>query len=263
MATMVARVVTPSQTYSLSMYDTRMSQAANAGTRLTLSLWHPNCWAIEATEQVDGGVLAHAIYNTPMTAPESVNGLFTAFGDTQEEVDTLLETIRESEYAGELLELQERFGRARDAPGNVVREFFLEYDPADMVCPTLLEHGFVHSAPVRIEDGGEEWQVCFTGERDDIEEALDGVREDADAEVSIAAITGPDSGSPRSERERRLDSLTPTQRKVFEHAREAGYYQWPRGCSTRDLADDLDVSKTTLLEHLRKAESKLLDPHDL
>jgi len=237
-----------------------MSQAANAGTRLTLSLWQPNCWAVEATEQVAGGVLAHAIYNTPMNAPESVNGLFTAFGDSQEEVDVLLETIQESEHSGELLELRERFGRARDAPGNVVREFFLEYDHSDMVCPTLLEHGFVHSAPVRIEGGEEEWQVCFTGDREDIEDSLDGVRETAGAEVTVAAITGPESGSPRSEREQRLDTLTPTQRKVFEHARGSGYYQWPRGCSTRDLAADLDVSKTTLLEHLRKAESKLLDP---
>lgn len=237
-----------------------MSQTLNAGTRLTLDLWHPNCWAIESTERVGGGVLAHAIYNTPKMAPESVNGLFTAFGETNAEVERLLDEIRDSEHAGEVLELQERFGRARDAPGNVVREFFLEYDPNDMVCPTLLEYGFVHSAPVRIEGGREEWQVCFTGDRSGIESALDGVRQDAGAEVSIASITGSNSGTPLTEREQRLDSLTPTQRKVFEQAREAGYYEWPRGCSTRDLADRVGVSKTTLLEHLRKAESKLLDP---
>ena len=237
-----------------------MSQTLNAGTRLTLDLWHPNCWAIESTERVGGGVLAHAIYNTPKMAPESVNGLFTAFGETNAEVEQLLDEIRESEHAGEVLELQERFGRARDAPGNVVREFFLEYDPNDMVCPTLLEYGFVHSAPVRIEGGREEWQVCFTGDRSGIESALDGVRQDAGAEVSIASITGSNSGTPLTEREQRLDSLTPTQREVFEQAREAGYYEWPRGCSTRELADRVGVSKTTLLEHLRKAESKLLDP---
>ncbi|WP_255151793.1 helix-turn-helix domain-containing protein [Halorarius halobius] len=237
-----------------------MSQTPSAGTRLTLDLWHPNCWAIESTEQVGGGVLAHAIYNTPKTAPESVNGLFTAFGDTTAEVERLLEKISASDHAGELLELQERFGRARSAPGNVVREFFLEYDPNDMVCPTLLEHGFVHSAPVRIEGGREEWQVRFTGDRGEIEAALDGVREQAGAEVSVVAIHAADSNAPATERTERLDSLTSTQREVFEHAREAGYYEWPRGCSTRDLADDLDVSKTTLLEHLRKAESKLLDP---
>jgi predicted DNA binding protein len=237
-----------------------MSQTLNAGTRLTLDLWHPNCWAIESTERVGGGVLAHAIYNTPKMAPESVNGLFTAFGETNAEVERLLDEIRDSEHAGEVLELQERFGRARDAPGNVVREFFLEYDPNDMVCPTLLEYGFVHSAPVRIEGGREEWQVCFTGDRSGIESALDGVRQDAGAEVSIASITGSNSGTPLTEREQRLDSLTPTQREVFEQAREAGYYEWPRGCSTRELADRVGVSKTTLLEHLRKAESKLLDP---
>jgi len=233
-----------------------------AGTRLTLDLWHPDCWAIEATSRTDGGVLAHAIYNSPKTgedAPRSVNGLFTAFADTNEDVERLLDAIRESDRSGELLELQQRFGRARDAPGNVVREFFVEYDPADMVCPTLLEHGFIHSAPVRIEDGREEWQVCFVGERSTISESLDAVKEGANAEVDITSLSS--SGTvTQSARKQRLDTLTTTQREVYEHARQAGYYEWPRETSTRDLAADLDVSKTTMLEHLRKAESKLLDP---
>jgi predicted DNA binding protein len=233
-----------------------------AGTRLTLDLWHPDCWAIEATSRTKGGVLAHAIYNSPRTdrdAPNSVNGLFTAFADTTDEVEALLDAIRESDRAGNLLQLRERFGRARDAPGNVVREFFLEYDPGDMVCPTLLQHGFVHSAPVRIEDGREEWQVCFVGERTEIRESLDAVQEAAGAEVTVESMSS--SGhAGRTPREQRLDTLTTTQRKVYEHARESGYYEWPREASTRELADDMEVSKTTLLEHLRKAESKLLDP---
>jgi predicted DNA binding protein len=240
-----------------------MSQTETAaGTRLTLELWHPNCWAIESTEQTGGGVLAHAIYNSPTVTSESVNGLFTAFGDSESEVEALLDQIRESPYAGSVQELQERFGRnvRNDAPGNVVREFFLEYNPRDMVCPTLLKHGFVHSAPVRIEEGQEYWQVCFAGNRKEIEPSLDGVREDAGAEVSVSRITTSDTGT--SERERRMSSLTTTQREVFELARDRGYYQWPRGISTRELASELGVSKTTMLEHLRKAESKLLDPDD-
>ena len=231
-------------------------------TWLTLDLWHPNCWAIEATGQTDGGVLAHSIYNSPQTDGNhqgKVKGLFTAFADDEQSVDALLDAIQDSEHSGELSELRERFGRERNAPGNVVREFFLEYDPDDMVCPTLLENGFVHNAPVRIEDGREEWQVCFVDDRTEIEAALDRVREQAGAEVSIDAITSSESASP-SGRDQRLDTLTTKQRQVFEHAREAGYYEWPRKCDTRELADDMGVSKTTLLEHLRKAEAKLLDP---
>ncbi|MFC5280071.1 helix-turn-helix domain-containing protein [Halorubrum rubrum] len=233
-----------------------------SGTRLTLDLWHPNCWAIEATGRTDGGVLAHAIYNSPKAdgeTPNTVKGLFTAFADTNEEAEALLDAIRASDRAGDLHELQERFGRARDAPGNVVREFFLEYDPTDMMCPTLLENGFVHSAPVRIEDGREEWQVCFVGEHSGIRESLDAVREATGAEVNIESMSSTGAGQ-KTAREHRLDTLTTTQREVYEHAREQGYYEWPRGTSTRELADDLEVSKTTMLEHLRKAESKLLDP---
>jgi len=122
-----------------------------------------------------------------------------------------------------------------------------------------LEHGFVHNAPVRIESGREEWQVCFVDERAGIDDALERVREQAGAEVTVDSITTSDAAA-QTARDQRLDTLTAKQREVFEHAREAGYYEWPRKCDTRELAADLDVSKTTLLEHLRKAEAKLLDP---
>ncbi|SFR44129.1 helix-turn-helix domain-containing protein [Halogeometricum limi] len=231
-----------------------------AGTRLTLDLWHPNCWAIEATEKHPGGILAHAIYHAPEAGASTVNGLFTAYGDSAAEVETLLDAVAASEHGGDVQELQERFGQtaARVAPGRVAREFFLEYDPCDMICPTLLRHGFVHSAPTRIEGGREYWKVCFAGERTEIESELDAVSEETGAEIAIERIATSDTVEP--ERERRLGTLTPTQHEVFELARDRGYYQWPRGVSTRELAAELDISKTTLLEHLRKAEAKLLDP---
>jgi predicted DNA binding protein len=45
---------------------------------------------------------------------------------------------------------------------------------------------------------------------------------------------------------------------VFLFAREHGYYEWPRNVTARELAEEFDITKTTFLEHLRKAESKLL-----
>ena len=252
------------------MSDTGETAPRNpAGTRLTLDLWHPNCWAIEATDGAGGGILAHAVYTAPETEPgveagtraETVNGLFTAYGESAGAVDVLLGRIRDSDLAGEVLELRERFDADRTrAPGAVTREFFLEYDPGEMACPTLLEHGFVHSAPIRIEAGRETWQVCFAAERTALDDALDRVREDAGAEVSVESVTT--AGVDHSEWDRRLGTLTPAQREAFEHAREAGYYRWPREASTRELAEGLGISKTTLLEHLRKAEAKFLGPDD-
>lgn len=236
--------------------------AAPSGIRLTLEIWHPGCWAIEATERTEGGILAHAIYNSPRSAaPDAVSGLFTAFGASSDAVDRLIDEVAASPFAGAVSRLQRRFDqRARAKPGAVVSEFFLEYPPRDMICPTLLEHGFVHSAPVSIEGGRETWEVVFAGPRDEIECCLDGVRESGPAEVAVERIrsAGPAVTHPR--RGQRVDRLTAAQRHAYELARANGYYQWPRGISTRALAELTGVSKTTFLEHLRKAESKLLDP---
>ncbi|WP_101297285.1 helix-turn-helix domain-containing protein [Halegenticoccus soli] len=61
--------------------------------------------------------------------------------------------------------------------------------------------------------------------------------------------------------------LTARQREVIEHAFSRGYFRWPREATSEELAADLDISRATFLEHLRKAEAKLLsqllddDPH--
>jgi predicted DNA binding protein len=57
-----------------------------------------------------------------------------------------------------------------------------------------------------------------------------------------------------------LPALSARQREVFELARARGYYEWPRAVSATDLAEEVGVAKATVLEHLRKAEAKLLGP---
>jgi predicted DNA binding protein len=52
--------------------------------------------------------------------------------------------------------------------------------------------------------------------------------------------------------------LTDRQHEVIEHALAAGYFEWPREVTSDELAAELSISRATLLEHLRKAESKLL-----
>jgi predicted DNA binding protein len=52
--------------------------------------------------------------------------------------------------------------------------------------------------------------------------------------------------------------LSDRQAEVVMLALEDGYYEWPREADAETLAGRLDISHSTFLEHLRKAESKLL-----
>lgn len=53
-------------------------------------------------------------------------------------------------------------------------------------------------------------------------------------------------------------NLTDRQREVVKTALEEGYFEWPREITSEELAEKLGITRGTCLEHLRKAESKLL-----
>jgi len=52
--------------------------------------------------------------------------------------------------------------------------------------------------------------------------------------------------------------LSKRQYEAVEAALEAGYYDWPRGTDVEQIAADFGVTHPTFLEHLRKAEKKLI-----
>jgi len=109
---------------------------------------------------------------------------------------------------------------------------------------------------VRIHGGREYWTVVIQADRDQIQDRLGDVREQMDADIEVQHIVS-DNRETGGVLQRSV--LSRRQHDVFELARERGYYNWPRDVNATELAEELGVSKATVLEHLRKAESRLFE----
>ncbi|WP_433632321.1 PAS domain S-box protein [Halomicrococcus sp. NG-SE-24] len=65
--------------------------------------------------------------------------------------------------------------------------------------------------------------------------------------------------TPRHMRTALDEALTDRQRTALEAAHLAGYFEWPRASTAEEVAESLGVTAPTFHQHLRRAESKLLD----
>ena len=224
-----------------------------AGSHLTLSIWHPNCWTLQVTEEADGGMFGHGVYELE----GAVKGRFTVYADSENELDELVAEIDESPLTESIWELDYRhdFDDGIQSPGNTSRSILVMYNGSRSVNDALVSNGFIPDKAVWIHDGREYWNVVIEADRDSIQERLDVVRDKMDADIEVRHIT---SDNRQTGGVLRSGILSERQREVFELARERGYYEWPREVSATELAEELGVTKATTLEHLRKAESKVI-----
>ncbi len=89
------------------------------------------------------------------------------------------------------------------------------------------------------------------GDQDNIKKFLDAIKLIGDAE-NISFKKG-------SFKEHNLLScLTEKQKEIVITAMKTGYYDYPKKINSETLSKRIGISKATLLEHLRKAEGRLL-----
>ncbi|WP_231753960.1 helix-turn-helix domain-containing protein [Natronomonas sp. CBA1123] len=93
--------------------------------------------------------------------------------------------------------------------------------------------------------------MTVIGAHDMVKGAIEELPEDIS--VNIEQV-----GSYTPDRQDTLSELTERQLEVFRKAVELGYYEIPRKATHEDIAERLECAPSTVDEHLRKAESRVL-----
>ena len=123
-------------------------------------------------------------------------------------------------------------------------------EPAGTLMALCYKYALIIDTPIEFTARGG-ILVTVVGTHDMLREALKAIPEEI--AVSIQQVGKYTPGTRDM-----LSMLTERQQEVFETAVDMGYYDIPREVNQGDLAEALECAPSTVDEHLRKAESKML-----
>lgn len=115
----------------------------------------------------------------------------------------------------------------------------------------LDEHPVAIDMPVYV--GCETLHVTVVGDAAALREALADVPDGFDVGVQKTGRYDPPTMSSSL-----FAQLTESEQTTLQAALRLGYYEVPRTANHEDVADELGISRSTVGEHLRRAESKLV-----
>ena len=121
--------------------------------------------------------------------------------------------------------------------------------PAGRLMSVAQKYALMIVPPLPFVAGG--LRITVVGTHEMLQQALEELPEETHISVEQVGEYSPDDRNV-------LSLLTDRQLEVFEMAVEHGYYEIPRRATHEDIADELGCAPSTVDEHLRKAESRIL-----
>lgn len=123
----------------------------------------------------------------------------------------------------------------------------------------LMYDGYLPLGPTQLVDGCECFDLLLN-DRNELSEAIALLSEFGN--VTVERITQDfrrEIMPSRSEWQELLSSIPRRQREFLNTAAEQGYFEIPRQVTLEEVANEMDISKTTASNHLRKVEQKLVE----
>ncbi|GAA0253275.1 helix-turn-helix domain-containing protein [Haladaptatus pallidirubidus] len=222
---------------------------------LTVDMWHPDCWTLHVTQKVDAGLLGYEMTIREADIADRFR-LYRVYGDSRDAVAELIDAVDDTDLTEAVIILSPTAAPDSRTFGSITQDILVEFDPAPGTRAAFTSRGFMHYGPSQHENGRERRTLLTISDRDRVYQALEDIEDAYDADITIERFTT--SHTPSGMQDLPSDGLSPRQREAFQLARTRGYYDYPRNVTAQDLADEFGISRTTFLEHLRKAERELL-----
>jgi predicted DNA binding protein len=198
---------------------------------LSIGIRHKNCWHYKLSRALKATIVVKYTYMLPNC---QLYGYQTIVSSRIAELESFLKSLPEiRKYA--------ILSRSAD------RAEVITWAEQSSIIDNIIKKNCVFIGPTVVKDGVENWHI-MAPTREELQDVVAGFEQCAE----IAYIRNTESPEPQI-------GLTERQMGTLKAAVDMGYFDTPRRASIKDVARGLKISPSTAVEHLRKAEKKVLE----
>lgn len=209
------------------------------------SIYHHGCPASESTERFPD--LFMSILSSNPIGKNKASVLQLATGKREAELSAFLGYWRNHRVVTALQAIERRQGR-------LLFSVNLKFN-GGWVTKAILDHNAYFSTAIPVVGGIEKWNVLVKEEnKTSLFSQLDRVGVVKTDRIKRLEL----EGEGFSEGMNVIWGLSGKQLHIIKTALDSGYYDCPRQIDSRGLARKVGIAQSTLLEHLRKAQFKIL-----
>ncbi|HTY90897.1 MAG TPA: helix-turn-helix domain-containing protein [Methanocella sp.] len=198
---------------------------------LSIGIRHRDCWHYSLSKKLDATIVVKYTYMLPNN---QLYGYQTIISPRIGELEAFLKAAPQIRKYAVL-------SRSAD------RADVITWAEQGSIIDNIIRKNCVFIGPTVVKDGVENWHI-MAPTREELQDVVAAMEQCAD----IAYIRNSEGSEPDV-------GLTERQMLTLRTAVEMGYFDTPRRASVRDVAKKLNVSASTAVEHLRKAEKKVLE----
>ncbi len=217
----------------------------------TFSIKHRGCWTADLNDTFPG-VRATIIYSYRLTGTSITMVELTRIEEG--ELDELVAWLEDHPVMN-TSQLVSYDDRRQKAFVSLSGDYDTDTEP---VLNVLLRNSCFPTIPATVARGREHWSVLASS-HEQVSTAHDELRQIGS--VDVDSLRSPDLDgllTGLTEVKEAVQDLSPRQLEVLSRAIEEGYYDSPRSCNIEELAELDSANTSTVGEHLRRSEAKIL-----
>jgi len=219
-----------------------------------IGIEHRGCWGPDLTREYNS--LFMTFFCVENSRENVLNSIVKMHSSNEKHICDIVESMNLSGSILKIAEINVLGNSSLLQKSNDNLLFFVRSKKPEIL-PLIKKHDLIPIPPVRVAHGIEEWTL-LSNNKENFNKFYNSLKNTMNVRIKSFKDFSLDFNLDINFDPESAALITNKQKEILQLFYKEGYYDWPRKVTVKEVTEKLHLCRSTIQEHIRKAESRLM-----